>query len=421
MIKRIHGLVIAVMLGFPFVVFGTEQYDLTATLPVSESGGKVELKPVTFTTYYSPLETRVSVVTWDPCQAQGQAEDCNLVNPLKASNLKVSLRAYNAADIYNIDGCYVLFDLSEYKPLSNDLRLALGTDDPMAQLLRFAIQSIEQNTRGSEYYTDCGYRIRGVERHDELAEFQLPSYLHPIIPACQPYSRVGRSRAVALNDKGMDYYREKNWQKAAQSFSRAAEQDCSYFIALTNLASVLALQEKYHQAQSVLWRAYKLDRARTMKKLKTDTDYTKLKQSTNFYSAASAIGMSYRRYCYEPFDPIEVNPELPDLIDKSKINKWNIRYSVATRYAFESDFNKNGIADWVYPLVGARLSEALVVFDDNQLNAKGCTSTPLQGADTIGANRGDPCKITISAGRQGSKRGIRLKTDTFSVNRIVCK
>ena len=93
----------------------------------------------------------------------------------------------------------------------------------------------------------------------------------------------------------MDYYRRKNWQQAAQSFSKAAEQDCSYFIALTNLASALALQQKYHQSQSLLWRAYKLDPERTMKKLETDTAYTRLKQSTNFYSAASAIGMSYRR------------------------------------------------------------------------------------------------------------------------------
>ncbi len=411
----------AVLLAFSFALSGTEQYDLNATLPVSESGGKVELKPMTFRTYYSPLETRVNVVTWDPCKAQGQAKECNLVNPLNAANIKVFLRAFNAADIYRIDGCYVLFDLSEHKPLSNDLRFAIGTDNPTAQLLRYAIRSIEKNTRGSEYYMDCEYRIRGLKQLKELAEFEFPDYLHPIIPACRPYSRVGRQRAAALNAKGMDYYREKNWQQAANSFSRAAEQDCSYFIALTNLASVLALQQEYHQAQSVLWRAYKMDPERTMKKLETDTDYTKLKHSTNFYSAASAVGMSYRRYCYKPVDPAEMNPQLPDLIDGSKINKWNIRYSVATGYAFKSDFNANGIADWVYPLVGARLSDVLVVFDGNHLHAETCTSTPLQRSDTINANRSDPCKTAMFAGRQGSKRGIRLETDMFSVNRVVCK
>ena len=219
----------------------------------------------------------------------------------------------------------------------------------------------------------------------------------------------------------MDYYRAKNWEKAAQSFRQAAEQDCSYFIALTNLASVLALQEKFHQAQAVLWRAYKLDPMRTMKKLETDSDYTKLKRYSNFYSAASAIGMSYRRYCYKPVDPIDMSPKLPGLIDESKINKWNIRYSVATRYAFKADFNKNGMADWVYPLVGARLSELLVVFDGDQLNAETCTSTPLQGSDTINFNRGDPCKTRIFAGRQGAKMGIRLETGNSGFNRLVCK
>ena len=100
-----------------------------------------------------------------------------------------------------------------------------------------------------------------------------------------------------------------------------------------------------------------------MKKLETDLNYAMLKQYASFYSAASAIGMSYRRYCFKPADPAEVNPERPSLIDKSSVSEWNIRYSVATRYAFKSDFNKNGVADWVYPLVSARLSELLVVFD----------------------------------------------------------
>ena len=157
-----------------------------------------------------------------------------------------------------------------------------------------------------------------------------------------------------------------------------------------------------------------------MKKLETDSDYLQLKHYVNFYSAASAIGMSYRRYCYVPAAPADVNPALPGLIDESKINKWNKQYAVATRYAFKSDFNKNGIADWVYPLVSARLEKLLVVFDGGRLNVKDCTSTPLQGSDTIDANRGDPCKTKIFAGQEGPKRGIRLETDTFGVNRLVC-
>ena len=411
---------ITFMFAMPFVVWATEKYDLAVTMPISEAGGKVELRQITFTTYYSPLETRVGAVTWDPCKAKDQTADCDLINPINASNLKVVLRAFNAGDIYDIDGCYVQLDLKEYKSLSNNLRAALDSQNPKAQLLRLALKSIERNTQESEYYMDCAYRIRGLEQHTDLAGFEVPAFLHPIIPMCQAYTRAGRQHAVALNDKGMDYYREKDWEQAAKLFRQAAEQDCTYFIALTNLASVLSLQKKYHLAQSVLWRAYKLDPERTMKKLETDPDYSKLKHYSNFYAAASAIGMSYRRYCYVPADPADVSPELPGLIDKSNINKWKKRYSVATRYTFKSDFNKNGIADWVYPLVNARLDGVLVVFDGDQLNTKACTSTPLQGSDAINANRGDPCKTKIFAGRQGPKMGIRLETDTFGVNRLVC-
>ncbi len=412
--------ILATILLLPSGVAASERYDFSATLPVSEADGKVELRQVTFSTFYSPLETRVGVVTWDPCQAKDQTVDCKLVNPIHTSNLKVALYAYNAENIHNIDGCYVELDLRQYKPLSNELRAALGQDNPKAQLLRLTLQSIEQNTRGSKYYRDCEYRVRGLEKHTELADFEMPTFLHPVIPACRPYSQAGRQNAIALNDQGMDFYREKAWKQAAHLFRQAAEQDCSYFIALTNLASVLSLQGEYQLAQSVLWRAYKLDPARTMKKLETDSDYSKLKHSSNFYSAASAIGMTYRRYCYKPADPASVNPELPALIDKAKINKWNKRYSVATRYTFKSDFNKNGLADWVYPLVSARLDELLVIFDGNQLNAKTCTSTPLHSSDRSKANRGDPCKTRIYAGRQGPKMGIRLETDSSGINRVVC-
>lgn len=363
MLKRVLGASIVAMFALPCAVSGTELYDLTIMMPISEAGGEVELRQVTFNTYYSPLETRVGVVAWDPCQAKGQTEDCSLVNPVNAINLGVALHLYNAGDIYDIDSCYIELDLRELKPLAGELRTALGQDAPKAEVLRLTLQSIEQNTRGSDYYSDCEYRLRGLEQHSELADFEVPTHLSPTVAPCQPYTRAGRERAIAFNNQGMDYYRRKDWKPAAQSFRQAAEQDCSYFIALTNMASVLALQKKYHQAQSVLWRAHKLDPGRTLKKLETDSDYLGLKQHSNFYSASSAIGMSYRRYCFKPADPAEVNPERPSLIDKSSISEWNIRYSVATRYAFKSDFNKNGVADWVYPLVSARLSELLVVFD----------------------------------------------------------
>lgn len=420
MITHIFKLFMIWMLALPLMVFASEQYDLTVTMPVSQAGGEVELKQMTFTTYYSQLETRVGAVTWDPCKANDQGSDCDLLNPLNTNKLNISLRAFNAEDIEHIDSCYIAFDFSNYKPLSNDFRFALGTDNPEAQLLQLTVQSIERNTRGSPYYADCEYRVLGLDQHSAFGEIKLPAYLHPVIPACHPPASAGRQQAIALNDEGMDYYRSRNWKQAARLFSQAAEQDCSYFIALTNLASVLALQEQFPQAQAVLWRAYKLDPVRTMKKLETDSDYHKLKHDTNFYSAASAIGMSYRHYCYAPAAPADANPELPGLIDKSKINKWNKRYAVATRYAFKSDFNKNGIADWVYPLVNARLESLLVVFDGNKLNAKACTSTPLQSSDLINANRADPCKTKIFAGAQASKRGIRLETEAFGVSRLVC-
>ena len=90
----------------------------------------------------------------------------------------------NAGDIYDIDGCYVELDLSEFEPLARELRAALGQDNPKAQLLWLVLESIEQNTRGSGYYRDCEYRLRGLEQHSELADFEIPAYLHPIIPAC---------------------------------------------------------------------------------------------------------------------------------------------------------------------------------------------------------------------------------------------
>ena len=66
------------MLVFPPVLLATEEYDLTITMPISSSGSNVELRQVTFVTFYSQLETQVDAVTWDPCKARDQATDCNI-------------------------------------------------------------------------------------------------------------------------------------------------------------------------------------------------------------------------------------------------------------------------------------------------------------------------------------------------------
>lgn len=197
--------------------------------------------------------------------------------------------------------------------------------------------------------------------------------------------------------------------------------DCNYFIARTNLASVLSLQKQFEKARAVLWHAVKLNPERTLKKLETDADYRLLKQYENFYSGSSQIGMLYRHYCYMPANPAEIDTKLPALIASSSLKNHAKSYSVATRYAFKSDFNKNGVADRVYPLIIRHLHSVLVVFDGDKLESKGCTSTPLIRHDLSGISRDDPCKIKLFAGAQEGKLGIRLETDHIGISRLVCR
>lgn len=246
-------------------------------------------------------------------------------------------------------------------------------------------------------------------------------YLNPVIQTCQQHTNAGRIQARTMNNKGMDFYRKKNWSLSEESFRRAAEFDCDFFIARTNLASVLAIQKKFVHAQAVLWRAAKLDQKRTLKKLETDSDYRLLKQYVNFYSASSPIGMLYRNYCYKSVGLDEVDSQLQNLLTRSSLKNKRKYLSVATRYSFEADFNENGIADKVYPLVKRHLYSLLVVFDGDKLDSNGCTSTPLQRNDLSGINRDDPCNIKIFSGPNKDKRGISLQTDHISINRMVCQ
>lgn len=408
-------------LFFPYVLLATEEYELTITMPVSRSGGEVEYNQVTFVTYYSQLETQVSAVTWDPCKAKGLSENCTLVNPLHQANLKVFLSAYNANDIQHLEGCYVEIDFANYKALSNQVRNSLKTQNEKSELLQLAVKSLQNNTRNSRQYVDCELRIKGIKNQAELINLNMPEFLNPVIPACRQHTDSGREFAKDMNDKGLEYYRTRNWSQSEKAFREAAESDCSFFIARTNLASVLALQKKYEQAQAVLWRAVKLNRKLVLKKLETDPDYRLLKKYGNFYSAASPIGVLYRNYCYQSQDLVKVAPQLPALITKSNLKKDSKYFTVATRCLFEADFNKNGIPDKVYPLVIRHLHSILVVFDGTKLESKGCSSTPLQRGDLAGIYSDDPCKMKIYAGAEKDKRSIRLETDHIKINRLVCK
>lgn len=415
------NIMVAGILLLPSMALATEEYDLTVTMPIIRAGGRAGLEQVTFRTYSSPLETRVGAVTWDPCKSKGKSLDCDMVNPIHAAGINVSLYAYNAEDEAHLDGCYIKIDLSGYKALSRELRAAFQTDKVKEALIRRLVESIGENTRDSRYYADCEWRLIGKEQHSDIQDIKLQKYLNPVIPECQPRTPERTRQARAYNDQGMEYYRAKQWKQAEESFRNAAQQDCEYFLARTNLASVLALQKQFEKARAVLWRAYQTDPEQTLKKLEEDPDYRLLKQDANFYSAASPIGLLYRNHCFAPADPSELNPKLQSLIGKSDLKKYAKPYRIAKRYVFEADFNRNGIADRAYPLVISRLESILIVFDGGKLGQGACTSTPLGRYGLARGLKDDPCRIFIGAGAQGSKRGIRLKTDYIDINRLVCR
>ena len=401
----------------------TEQYDFTVTLPVIDpTRPGVELRAMSFSSMYSPLETLVDAVTWDPCRAKGQGADCHLINPLHSANLRLRLHAYNADSIDNVDGCFVEMDLRHLKPLSMQLQMALGMGHAESGLLQLAAESLEQSTNKSDYYVDCEIRLTGSDQYLQGADVPLPKYINPVIPPCQRFTPSRRQQAIGLNDRGMNEYRAKNWARAAELFRQAAVQDCSYFVARTNLASVLSLQEKYEQAAAVLWRAVKMDPQRTMQKLEKDADYLGLKQDSNFYAASSPVGLVYRHYCYRPARPESIDENLPALIAQTRLKPYVKRYAVASRYTFESDFNGNGIPDRVYPLILNGLRDVLVVFDGDRVNVESCTSTPLHPRDLSPTFKHDPCDIQIRAVvDKNQKYGIVLKTRHVDVARAVCR
>lgn len=220
----------------------------------------------------------------------------------------------------------------------------------------------------------------------------------------------------------MDEYRDENWSRAAELFRKAAVEDCSYYIARTNLASVLALQKKFEKSAAALWRALKLDPERTMQKLEKDPDYRLLKQYTNFYAASSPVGLVYHHYCYRPARPEEIDPDLLRLISKTRLKRYANRYTVATRYAFETDFNGNAVADRVYPLLLNRFRDVLIVFDGDRVDVEGCTSTPLGVYDMARNYKIDPCDIEIrSVVDRENKHGIVIQAGDMNVPRTVCR
>jgi len=411
--KPLIKIVVTVILVFPMVILASEEYDLTVTIPIRSQGSEIEHKKITFTTYYPRLESLVSAITWDPCTSKGQSPGCYLVNPLHAANMSVELHAYNATDMDQLDGCFIKIILPRAQTA---VKISNKT-----KLLQLAVDSLQLNTRNSAQYVDCALHIADEDQSTEIENLQLPKYINPVIPVCRPYTPKGHQQAISSNDLGMDHYRARQWKKAEELFRQAAEQDCNYLTARTNLASVYALQKQSNKAQAVLWRSYKLDPERTLKKLETDSDYRSLKQDINFYSAASPIGIVYRDYCFQLRKPADIHPQLPDLITKSGIKKTGKHYSVASRYMFEADFNKNGMADQVYPLVVNNLSSILVLFDGNQLAPDSCTSAPFARRDFSPSHKDDPCKIKLFAGAEGEKHGIRLETQNIDINRMVCQ
>lgn len=277
----------------------TAQFFFSIYMPVIEGTEKAQLRKVSFQTNDSITETVVNAITWDPCEAEGQSSGCNAINPLKAANVGVNVYAYNGGRVKNPDGCYVSIDFSDYKPLPDTLRAALDTPDEQDALVQLAVKALQKTTRGKRDYVDCEIRIKGQKNTKSLGELNLPRYLNPVIPQCRPHTGEGRLKARSLNNKGMRYYRAGEMEKAAESFRRAAVEDCDYFLARTNLASVLSLQKKYDQSCAVLWRAIQLDRTRTMQKLAADPDYDGLKRSGYFRSALSPVGGVYQNYLEE--------------------------------------------------------------------------------------------------------------------------
>ncbi len=415
-------ILLAGLLALPALAFASEEYSLTVTMPIVRPGEPVSLEKVTFRTWYSITETQVSAVTWDPCESEGQPADCNLVNPVHAAGIKAWLYAYNVQHGEPPEGCYIQVDLSKYQSLDPALQHAVGTADVKGELIRLLVRGIEAGTRTSDHHLDCELRLIPPGSAGGLDPATLPRYVNPVIPPCQETTAAQQTQARAHNAKGMQRYRAGDLAQAEDAFRRAARADCNFFLARTNLASVLALQKRFAEAQTVLWRAYQLDPGRTLEKLITDPDYRQLRRNYRFvYGSQSPVGRHYHDHCTGPEDPANVDPRLPSLMKSAGLETTGIPYRVATRYVFEADFNRNGIPDRVYPLLRRSLDRVLIVFDGHQVLEGDCDSTPMGPYDRLVTHDDDPCRVSISVGAQGKKRGVRLKTDTQDYNRLVCR
>ena len=346
-------MLLAGLLALPALALASEEYSLTVTMPIVRPGEPVSLEKVTFRTWYSITETQVSAVTWDPCESEGQPADCNLVNPVHAAGIKAWLYAYNVQHGEPPEGCYIQVDLSKYQSLDPALQHAIGTVDVKGELIRLLVRGIEAGTRTSDHHLDCELRLIPPGSADGLDPATLPRYVNPVIPPCQETTPAQQTQARAHNAEGMQRYRAGDLAQAEDAFRRAARADCNFFLARTNLASVLALQKRFAEAQAVLWRAYQLDPGRTLEKLITDPDYRQLRRNYRFvYGSQSPVGRHYHDHCTGPEDPANVDPRLPSLMKSAGLDTTGIPYRVATRYVFEADFNRNGIPDRVYLAIG---------------------------------------------------------------------
>ena len=144
---------------------------------------------------------------------------------------------------------------------------------------------------------------------------------------CSPTSARQRKQAQAKNVGGMDFYRRQLWEDAREGFRAAAELDCGYLIARTNLASVLSRMRRFADATEVLMDAFALDPKKTLEKLRTDADYAELKKDEAFSKSCVSLWLAgyYREgtdlesagVSAEPRSPAQVLELIKALGDKN--------------------------------------------------------------------------------------------------------
>ena len=106
-----------------------------------------------------------------------------------------------------------------------------------------------------------------------------------------PCTNGDQKQARIENVSGMKFYQAGQLDRALNEFKSAAEHDCAYFIARTNLASVLARLHRHEHAVEVLENAYTLDPEKTLTKIHADSDYKELIGTSVFLQ--SKLGKAY--------------------------------------------------------------------------------------------------------------------------------